>query len=118
MPHDESLRSRPGTRRLMRARAGPPSIGTRQRQRRDPWSAREEILEQLRKRSDALPVVRAFGALGATRPVELDTNRKALLVEALARGSTATASASCRKASRNSASRLWTISTRLGTGAA
>jgi hypothetical protein len=48
-----------------------------------PWATRDEILDLLRKRSDALPIVRAFEAVGATSPVELDANGKALLVEAL-----------------------------------
>ena len=48
-----------------------------------PWTTRDEILERLRQRRDALPIIRAFEAVGATRPVELDTNGKALLIEAL-----------------------------------
>ena len=48
-----------------------------------PWTTRDQILEQLRQRRDALPIIRAFEAVGATRPVELDTNGKALLIEAL-----------------------------------
>jgi hypothetical protein len=48
-----------------------------------PWATRDQLLERLRQRRDALPIVRAFEAVGATRPVELDTNGKALLIEAL-----------------------------------
>lgn len=48
-----------------------------------PWETRDQILEQLGKRRDALPIIRAFEAVGATRPVELDTMGRALLVEAL-----------------------------------
>jgi hypothetical protein len=48
-----------------------------------PWATRDQILERLRQRRDALPIIRAFEAVGATRPVELDTNGKALLIEAL-----------------------------------
>src|SRR6266542_4460789 len=48
-----------------------------------PRETRDQILERLRKRRDALPIIRAFETVGSTGLVELDTNGKALLIEAL-----------------------------------
>ena len=45
--------------------------------------AAEAHRRDTRQRRDALPIIRAFEAVGATLPVELDTNGKALLIEAL-----------------------------------
>ena len=48
------------------------------------WTARDELLERLRA-FGALEVVRAFEAVGATRPVDLTDDGKHVLLEVLSR---------------------------------
>lgn len=48
-----------------------------------PWKSREYLLRKLRTTPGAEGVVRAFEDVGATRPVELDTEQKALLYRVL-----------------------------------
>jgi hypothetical protein len=47
------------------------------------WNCREEILDELRRLDAGPPVVADFTAVGATRPVELDTNGKALVLSVI-----------------------------------
>ena len=48
-----------------------------------PWKSREYLLRKLRATPGAEAIVKAFEDVGATRPVELDTEQKALLYRVL-----------------------------------
>ncbi len=48
-----------------------------------PWSSRDALLHEIRYLVSAKPVVEAFAAVGASRPVELDVAGEALLVKAI-----------------------------------
>jgi hypothetical protein len=48
-----------------------------------PWSMRELLIERLRKVKGSDEVIRAFRAVGATRPVELSDYGKSVLLEVL-----------------------------------
>jgi hypothetical protein len=47
------------------------------------WSARDDLLREIRHLESGKPVVKAFEAVGASRPIKLDDNSKGLLVEAI-----------------------------------
>jgi hypothetical protein len=48
-----------------------------------PWESRDQLLDQLRLLDDTKPIVAAFEAVGASRPVELDPAANAVLVEVI-----------------------------------
>jgi hypothetical protein len=50
-----------------------------------PWDSRDELLKELRARDEAKPVLAAFLAVGATRPVILEAERKTLVLETIRR---------------------------------
>jgi hypothetical protein len=52
---------------------------------RVPWTTRDQLLERLRKAGRSLEVVRAFEAVGATRPVELSDDGKSVVLDMLSR---------------------------------
>jgi hypothetical protein len=47
------------------------------------WDARDQLLERMRHLDTAAPVVRAFEAVGATRPVELYPEGKRLVLDVI-----------------------------------
>jgi hypothetical protein len=47
------------------------------------WDSRTELLARLRRLESAGPIVRAFEAVGASRPVELDREQKATMYAVL-----------------------------------
>jgi hypothetical protein len=48
-----------------------------------PWDSRDRLLDELRRRDDGEDVIRAFEAVGATRPVELDVYSQVVVVETI-----------------------------------
>lgn len=48
-----------------------------------PWESRDALLREIRHLDSAKPVKTAFEAVGASRPVELDVDGMALVVEAI-----------------------------------
>jgi hypothetical protein len=50
-----------------------------------PWDSRDALMGELRGHDHAKPVLAAFLAVGATRPVVLDADGKVLLVETIRR---------------------------------
>jgi hypothetical protein len=52
---------------------------------RFPWATRQELLERLRRAGRSLEVVRAFEAVGATRPVELTDDGRNVVLDTLSR---------------------------------
>jgi hypothetical protein len=47
------------------------------------WTAREAILDELRHLESASDAVAAFQAVGASRPVEVDTSQKLAVLDAI-----------------------------------
>jgi hypothetical protein len=50
-----------------------------------PWDSRDALVQEIRGSADAKPVIAAFLAVGATRPVELDGAGKTLVLETIRR---------------------------------
>jgi hypothetical protein len=48
-----------------------------------PWDSRDQLLQELRRRDDGEDVIRAFEAVGASRPVELDVYSQVVAVETI-----------------------------------
>ncbi len=48
-----------------------------------PWSSRDALLDEIRHLDSAKPVVAAFEAVGASRPVALEQDGMALLVQTI-----------------------------------
>ena len=48
-----------------------------------PWDSRDRLLDELRRRDDGEDVIRAFEAVGASRPVELDVYSQVVAVETI-----------------------------------
>lgn len=48
-----------------------------------PWEARDALLERLRREGDAEPIIAAFQAVGATRPVQIPRQAKRQLLDHL-----------------------------------
>jgi len=48
-----------------------------------PWDSRDALLERLRREGDAEPIVAAFQAVGATRPVQIPSQAKRQLLDHL-----------------------------------
>ena len=48
-----------------------------------PWTSRNELLNEIRPRTNGVPVTRAFEAVGATRPVELENAGKLLVIQTI-----------------------------------
>ena len=48
-----------------------------------PWASRFELLERLRRLNSGVDAVRAFEAVGATKPVELDAASTILLTDVI-----------------------------------
>ena len=46
-----------------------------------PWDSRDALLERLRREADAEPIIAAFRAVGATRPVQIPRQAKRRLLD-------------------------------------
>jgi hypothetical protein len=46
-----------------------------------PWDSRDALLDRLRREGDAEPIIAAFQAVGATRPVQIPRQAKRRLLE-------------------------------------
>jgi hypothetical protein len=46
-----------------------------------PWDSRDALLERLRREGDAEPIIAAFQAVGATRPVQIPRQAKRRLLD-------------------------------------